>query len=203
MGLRRATVLIASISLIAVSGCTSSSAVTTEPTAKPDITINETIETSSNASESTSTPTETTIVTEEAASMVLMIGDTVVPVTWEDNASVEELKTLAGNGLMISLSMYGGFEQVGSIGQSIARDDEQITTSSGDIVLYSGDQIVIFYGSNSWAYTKLGKIDLSEGEITSGSNSWAYTKLGKIDLSEGEITSLLSNGDVTITLIYQ
>ena len=113
--------------------------------------------------------------------MVLMIGDTEVPVTWEDNASVEELKTLAGNGLMISLSMYGGFEQVGSIGQSIARDDEHITTSSGDIVLYSGDQIVIFYGSNSWAYTKLGKIDLSEGEIT----------------------SLLSNGDVTITLIYQ
>ena len=181
MGLRKATVLIASISLIAFSGCTSSYAVTTEPTAKPDITINETIETSSNASESTSAPTETTIVTEEAASMVLMIGDTEVPVTWEDNASVEELKTLAGNGLMISLSMYGGFEQVGSIGQSIARDDEQITTSSGDIVLYSGDQIVIFYGSNSWAYTKLGKIDLSEGEIT----------------------SLLSNGDVTITLIYQ
>ena len=181
MGLRKATVLIASISLIAFSGCTSSFAVTTEPTAKPDITINETIETSSNASESTSVPTETTIVTEEAASMVLMIGDTEVPVTWEDNASVEELKTLAGNGLTISMSMYGGFEQVGSIGQSIARDDEQITTSSGDIVLYSGDQIVIFYGSNSWAYTKLGKIDLSEGEIT----------------------SLLSNGDVTITLIYQ
>ena len=181
MGLRKATVLIASISLIAVSGCTSSCAVTTEPTAKPGITINETIETSSNASESTSAPTETTIVTEETASMVLMIGDTEVPVTWEDNASVEELKTLAGNGLMISLSMYGGFEQVGSIGQSIARDDEQITTSSGDIVLYSGDQIVIFYGSNTWTYTKLGKIDLSEGEIT----------------------SLLSNGDVTITLIYQ
>jgi len=181
MGLRKATVLIASISLIAVSGCTSSPAVTTEPTAKPDITINETIETSSNASESTSAPTETTIVTEEAASMILMIGDTEVPVTWEDNASVEELKTLAGNGLMISLSMYGGFEQVGSIGQSIARDDEQITTSSGDIVLYSGDQIVIFYGSNSWAYTKLGKIDLSEEEMT----------------------FLLSNGDVTITLIYQ
>ena len=175
MGLRKATVLIASISLIAVSGCTSSCAVTTEPTAKPGITINETIETSSSA------PTETTIVTEEAASMVLMIGDTEVPVTWEDNASVEELKTLAGNGLTISLSMYGGFEQVGFIGQSIARDDEQITTSSGDIVLYSGDQIVIFYGSNSWAYTKLGKIDLSEEEMT----------------------SLLSNGDVTITLIYQ
>ena len=62
--------------------------------------------------------------------------------------------------------MYGGFEQVGSIGQSISRDDKQITTEFGDIVLYSGNQIVVFYGSNSWAYTKLGHIDLSEEELT-------------------------------------
>lgn len=62
--------------------------------------------------------------------------------------------------------MYGGFEQVGSIGQSISRDDKQITTEFGDIVLYSGNQIVVFYGSNSWAYTKLGHIGLSEEELT-------------------------------------
>ena len=64
------------------------------------------------------------------------------------------------------MSMYGGFEQVGSIGQSISRDDKQITTEYGDIVLYSGNQIVVFYGSNSWAYTKLGHIDLPEEELT-------------------------------------
>ena len=64
------------------------------------------------------------------------------------------------------MSMYGGFEQVGSIGQSISRDDKQITTEFGDILLYSGNQIVVFYGSNSWAYTKLGHIDLSEEELT-------------------------------------
>ena len=173
MGLRKATVLIASISLIAVSGCTSSCAVTTEPTAKPDITINETIETSSSA------PTETTIVTEEAASMGLMIGDTEVPVTWEDNASVEELKTVAGNGLMISLSMYGGFEQVGSIGSRLPSNDRQTTTSAGDIVLYSGNQMVVFYGSNSWAYTRLGYIT---------------------DKTAEEMAELLGNGDVVITV---
>jgi hypothetical protein len=71
--------------------------------------------------------------------------------------------------------MYGGFEQVGPIGQSIASNDEQTTTSPGDIVLYSGDQIVIFYGSNSWSYTRLGRIDLSETEME----------------------ELLGNGDVT------
>ena len=69
-------------------------------------------------------------------------------------------------------------EQVGSIGKSIAKDDKQITTNYGDIVLYSGNQIVIFYGSNSWAYTRLGYIDMSREELT----------------------DMLGNKDVTVTL---
>ena len=63
------------------------------------------------------------------------------------------------------MSMYGGFEQVGPIGQEIVSDDVQTTTEAGDIVLYSGDQIVIFYGSNSWAYTRLGHADLPRKEM--------------------------------------
>ena len=110
--------------------------------------------------------------------MVMTINDTKVDVTWENNASVKELEELAADGLTISMSMYGGFEQVGPIGKSITRDDKQTTTSAGDIVLYSGNQLVVFYGSNSWAYTKIGKINLTEKELT----------------------NLLSNGDVTITL---
>lgn len=113
--------------------------------------------------------------------MMMTINDTKVDVIWENNASVAELKELAADGLTISMSMYGGFEQVGSIGKRITRDDKQTTTSAGDIVLYSGNQLVIFYGSNSWAYTRLGKINLTEKELT----------------------SLLSNGDVTITLNMQ
>ena len=79
------------------------------------------------------------------------------------NASVEELRNLLP--LTIQMSMYGGFEQVGPIGQSIVRNDEQTITSSGDIVLYSGNQIVIFYGSNSWSYTMLGHVNLSQKEM--------------------------------------
>ena len=108
--------------------------------------------------------------------MRLLIGETEVPVTWKDNASLEALRALCP--LTIHMSMYGGFEQVGPIGQSIARDDQQTDTSYGDIVLYSGNQIVIFYGSNSWAYTRLGHVDLSQKEMK----------------------DLLSNGDVDITL---
>ena len=106
------------------------------------------------------------VITEEAkeTAMTLSIDGKEMPVTWEDNASVNELKEICP--LKVNMSMYGGFEQVGSIGQSISRDDKQITTEFGDIVLYSGNQIVVFYGSNSWSYTKLGHIDLSEEELT-------------------------------------
>ncbi|MBQ5564771.1 MAG: hypothetical protein IIT39_15465, partial [Clostridia bacterium] len=89
----------------------------------------------------------------------MTIGSTPVSVKWEDNESVNVLKELCRDQpLTISMSMYGGFEQVGSIGSDIPRNDVQTTTSSGDIVLYSGNQLVVFYGSNSWAYTKLGHI---------------------------------------------
>lgn len=117
----------------------------------------------------------------EEQNMVMKIGDTSVDVTWEDNDSIKELNNLAESGLSISMSMYGGFEQVGSIGQSISRNDVQMTTQSGDIVLYSGNQLVVFYGSNSWSYTKLGKINLSQKELE----------------------KLLGNGDVTITLVLE
>lgn len=66
---------------------------------------------------------------------------------------------------MVHSTRYGGFEQVGSLPQSFTRDDRQITTDPGDIVLYAGDQIVVFFGSNSWSYTKLGHIHLSAGEL--------------------------------------
>ena len=111
--------------------------------------------------------------------MRMMIGETPVAVAWEDNASVEALKTLAAEGLTIDMSMYGGFEQVGSIGQSLPRSDAQTTTTSGDIVLYSGNQLVVFYGGNSWAYTRLGHIT---------------------DQTPEKMKTLLGNGDVTITL---
>lgn len=110
----------------------------------------------------------------------MMIGNTEVQVEWEENESVKALGELVEEEpLTISMSMYGGFEQVGSLGKSLPRNDEQTATQACDIVLYSGDQIVVFYGSNSWAYTRLGHIT---------------------DKTVAEMTELLGNGDVTITL---
>ena len=118
----------------------------------------------------------------QVSALQMTIGDTPVSVDWEDNESVEALKDLCSNQpLTIQMSMYGGFEQVGSIGADLPQNDEQTTTSSGDIVLYSGDQIVVFYGSNTWAYTRLGHI---------------------ADKTQAELNELLSNGNITVTLSY-
>ena len=112
----------------------------------------------------------------------LYIDDTEVQVAWEDNRSVQALKELASEGeLQIGMSMYGGFEQVGDIGSSLPRDDSRTVTEAGDIVLYSGDQIVVFYGSNSWSYTRLGKIT---------------------DRTPEQMGELLGNGDVTLRIVY-
>ena len=117
---------------------------------------------------------------QEAEAMKMWIGETAVAVTWEDNDAVRALRELvAEQPLTIEMSMYGGFEQVGSIGTDMPRNDEQTTTQAGDIVLYAGDQMVVFYGSNSWAYTRLGRVT---------------------DKTAGEMAELLSHGDVTITV---
>ena len=126
------------------------------------------------------TATEDTTEEEETQMLQMRIGETTVSVDWEENESVEALEALCREEpLTISLSMYGGFEQVGPIGTSLPRSDLQTTTEAGDIVLYSGNQIVVFYGSNSWAYTRLGHIS---------------------DQSAADMAALLGQGDVTITL---
>ena len=115
----------------------------------------------------------------EENEMKMTTDGAAVSVAWEDNDSVAALKELAADGLTIEMSMYGGFEQVGPIGQRLPSDDRQTTTAAGDIVLYSGSQLVVFYGSNSWAYTRLGAIT---------------------DRTPEELWEMLSNGDVTIVL---
>ncbi len=119
---------------------------------------------------------------EDNMTLRMSIDGTPVEVAWEDNEAVEALRELCKDqALTIDMSMYGGFEQVGSIGSALPQSDVQTTTSAGDIMLYSGDQMVVFYGSNTWAYTPLGHIT---------------------DKTQSELTQLLSNGNVTVTLAF-
>ena len=153
-----------------------------EPVSTPDNTGEPGAQTPANSDtlpEATIPDDETKTENDDMKKLRMEINGTEVAVIWEDNESVTALTELAEkNPITVQLSMYGGFEQVGPLGTSLPRNDQQTTTSAGDIVLYSGNQIVVFYGSNSWSYTRLGHVELSAAEMS----------------------DLLSHGDVAITL---
>lgn len=122
----------------------------------------------------------------ETNELYIKIGENTLTAVLEDNRSTTALKELlADKPLTISASNYGGFEKVCALGTSLPRNDVQTTTHAGDICLYSGNQIVIFYGSNSWSYTRLGKIsgaDSSELErILSGTETELTLSLKPFD----------------------
>ncbi|MCM1135792.1 MAG: cyclophilin-like fold protein [Clostridium sp.] len=116
----------------------------------------------------------------EMNQIYIKVGENTLTAVLEENESAKALKELLAEGpLTIAASNYGGFEKVCALGTELPRNDSQTTTHGGDICLYSGNQIVIFYGSNSWAYTRLGKI---------------------IDADEAELEKILSGEETEITL---
>lgn len=109
--------------------------------------------------------------------MYLKIGDTVLAATLADNNAARALAQMLP--LTLNLRDYGGFEKVGSLGSSLPRSDVSVTTQPGEFVLYQGNQFVLFYGQNTWAYTRLGKIN---------------------GIMAGQLKEILGEGNVTITL---
>ena len=102
----------------------------------------------------------------EESEMKLFINDVEVSVIWEENDSVAELiEDVSKGDIIVSMSMYGDFEQVGSLGKKYHSDDKQMTVHNGDIVLYNSSNIVLYYASNTWSFTRLGKMDLPEQEV--------------------------------------
>lgn len=111
----------------------------------------------------------------KVANMNVQVGDVVFSATLEENEAVSALvEMMRESPVVIQMSDYSGFEKVGPLGTSLPANNSQTTTQAGDIVLYNGNQIVIFYGSNSWSYTRLGHIDdltgwedaLGSGDVT-------------------------------------
>ena len=100
--------------------------------------------------------------TEEKKEMKIQIavGNETRTATLSDNASAAAFyKLLSAGPLTVAMHDYGGFEKVGPLGTSLVRSDTQITTTPGDIILYQGNQITIYYDVNSWNFTLLGHID--------------------------------------------
>lgn len=114
---------------------------------------------------------------EEEMVLILEVNGENFPVLPADTEAARALMELVGEEpLTIQARDYSGFEKVGPLGRNLPARDQQTTTRPGDIVLYQGDQIALFYGSNSWAYTRLGRVeDLTGWEEALGSGDVTVT----------------------------
>ena len=97
---------------------------------------------------------------QEESMLKITVGDQELLATFADNSSAEAFRDLLAQGpVTISMDDYGGFEKVGSLGTTLTRNDSRITTQPGDVILYQGNQITIYYGTNTWNFTRLAKIN--------------------------------------------
>ena len=116
----------------------------------------------------------------QSTAMYLHISNVTLTATLVDNSSTRALRELlAANPITLNMSDYGNFEKVGSLGTTLPQNNQQITTQSGDLILYQGNQFVIYYDRNSWSLTRLGKIN---------------------NVSQQELRNILGTGNVTVTL---
>lgn len=96
---------------------------------------------------------------EEESMLNIKVGDQTLLAVWEENSSAEAFRELLSQGpLTVEMEDYGGFEKVGDLGTTLPRNDTQITTQPGDVILYQGNQITIYYGTNTWNFTRLARI---------------------------------------------
>lgn len=109
--------------------------------------------------------------------MTVQVGEYTFTAALEDNAAADALaEKLEAGPVTIRMEDYGGFEKVGDLGISLPASNSRITTQAGDIVLYQGSQVVLFYGSNTWSYTRLGRIeDLTGWEEALGGGDVSVT----------------------------
>ncbi len=119
--------------------------------------------------------------TEDRCQLQFMINGTPLYAIPADNSSAEALiEKLGGKTLELSMSDYGGFEKVGSLPWDLPRNDEQMTTKPGDITLYQGNQLSIYYDENSWSLTPIAKLT---------------------GVTAGEIREILGDGDITVEIL--
>ncbi len=118
------------------------------------------------------------ITEEETMKIKIMVNNYNLTATLENNESAKAFYQLVKDGLTLELKEYGGFEKVGSIGKTLPSNDKRINAQPGDLILYASNQLSFMYGTNSWSYTKLGRVD---------------------NIEQINLSVILGNKDVTIT----
>lgn len=151
MGTKRATGFAIALILLAgaVAGCTEES-----QDSEPQVVDGPAV-----ASSQPGASMESTAETQATQSLNIQVNDATMAIELADTDAARELALKVSQGeIVVNLHPYGGFEQVGELPWTLPRSDRQITTEAGDVMLYQGNQMAIFHGSNSWSYTPLGKI---------------------------------------------
>ena len=116
---------------------------------------------------------------EEEPMLNITVGDNELSATFADNSSAEEFRELLAQGpVTVEMEDYGGFEKVGSLGRSLSTNDRRITTEPGDVILYQGNSVTIYYDTNTWNFTLLGRIQ---------------------GLSQEDLKDILGEGSVSVT----
>lgn len=116
---------------------------------------------------------------EDAPMIYAHVGEDVLAIVPEDNSSAEDFIALLREGdITIEMEDYGGFEKVGSLGRSLSTNDRSITTQPGDVILYQGSSVTIYYDTNTWNFTLLGRIQ---------------------GLSQEDLKDILGEGSVSVT----
>lgn len=117
---------------------------------------------------------------QEGKEMFIKVNDKVLTVFLENNSSVKALiEKLKQDDITINMEDYANFEKVGSLEFDLPTNDKPITTSYGDVILYQWNKITIYYDTNTWSFTKLGKIN---------------------NITQDELKEILGTKDVTVTL---
>lgn len=120
---------------------------------------------------------------EKETEMYLHINGNALTISLADTDAARALASLLQESdIVYTARDYGGFEKVGSLGHTLPAEDSRIAAEPGDVMLYQGGQIVIFYGSNTWSYTRLGRIE---------------------GYSPAELAALLGTGDMQVRLSLQ
>lgn len=124
--------------------------------------------------------TNNNVESEKIMHLYIKVNKKTLIVNLENNSSVDVLvQKLKEKDIIINMEDYANFEKVGELDFELPRNDKHITTEVGDIILYQGNKITIYYDTNSWNFTRLGKIE---------------------NITQKELKEILGNGNVTVTL---
>lgn len=177
--MKRLCALVLCLLLLTACGQSTSTKPSVEPTTESTESTEQPSESSTESSEQPTEATTSDTDKEETQMLHIQAGESEFIATWADNSSVDALKELLAEGpLTLTMSDYAQMEKGADLGVRLPQNNQQMNTTAGDIILYQGRTLVIYYDQNSWSLTPIAKIEGVDAE---------------------KLRAALGDGDVTVT----